>query len=256
MENATKALLIGAGMLFAVVVVSMVLYTYNQITTYYNSKQDEQEVKQQAEFNIEFSAYDRDDVTGFELVSLINKIINYNAQNVVDEGLGFDNTDKYWTKMEIKFTITDKNLVEGELFKEGKKETINGSAGRTFDSEYSNTNTKIEKIMDDMHELENTYSAGVLSKLVSNVDSLDIFLTEEEKEQKLQNNERIKTVKEVLGKEMNLTGLDKEDVIKYGQYIDFKRAEFESIPEEVEYDTKTGRLTKLSFIQKDKSTGN
>ena len=38
MENATKVLLIGAGMLFAVVVVSMVLYTYNQITTYYNSK--------------------------------------------------------------------------------------------------------------------------------------------------------------------------------------------------------------------------
>ena len=74
MENATKALLIGAGMLFAVVVVSMVLYTYTQITTYYNSKQNEQEVKQQAEFNIEFSAYDRD-LTGFELVTLINKAI-------------------------------------------------------------------------------------------------------------------------------------------------------------------------------------
>lgn len=241
MENATKALLIGAGMLFAVAVVSMVLYTYNQITTYYNSKQDEQEVKQQAEFNIEFSAYDRDDVTGFELVSLINKIINYNRQNAVDSNLGFENNDKNWTKMSISFEITDDEITE-------PKPTNDGETGQLFstsiyNSEHSRTETELEDIIRRMNLLEKEYGSGVLSKLVSNrTNMLHYYGSGDANRDK-----NLKTTKEVLGKDVQNLPTEKE-VIEYGQYTEFKRADFECVNRS--YDDNTGRLILLEYRQK------
>ena len=258
MENATKALLIGAGMLFAVVVVSMVLYTYNQITTYYNSKQDEQEVKQQAEFNTEFAAYDRDDVTGFELVSLINKIINYNRQNAYESGTtasgstySYNNADKNWRTMEISFIITEDLLVEGKegynLFEDGRRTTTQDNKdGLEFDSHYNNTNDIIEEIMNEMHDLENSFSAGVLTKLVENRGSLAEYGGNGSKDIKLVLGKELKTD----GKELPKAGKEgTEQLIKYEQYIEFKRAEFRCVDRE--YDQNTGRLYLLSYEQID-----
>ena len=248
MENATKALLIGAGMLFAVVVVSMVLYTYNQITTYYNSKQDEQERKQQSEFNIEFSAYDRE-ITGFELVSLINKIINYNRQNAFETGstYSYENADKNWTPMYIEFTLTSPDLIDGtrlhpQLFTE-----------TTYNSRHQSTENELYRIIQDMNALENRYGAGVMSKLAAtDVDNLDVYLTQQEMADKEANGISIKTIKEILGKDIPnpVEGQNipyKDDVIRYEQYINFKRADFDCRGRD--YDPNTSRLINLIYVQ-------
>ena len=40
MENATKALLIAAGVLIGIIILSMLLLGYNQISNYYQQKSD------------------------------------------------------------------------------------------------------------------------------------------------------------------------------------------------------------------------
>lgn len=228
MENATKALLIGAGMLFAVAIVSLMIYAYFSITGYYSEQQSSMTKEQITEFNNEYEAYNREDVTGFEIVSLINKIINYNNYNAVDENLGFENTDKNYEKMYIEFTIKNSDILNGidgvKLFTSNK-----------YDSENSKTNTALEKIMTDMQSLESTYTAGVLSKLVSNRYYLSIY-----------GGDGSKDIKQVLGKNTDEKDLPKlEDVLKYEQYIEFKRAEFKCT--KTEYNNSTGRIVKLIF---------
>lgn len=232
MENATKALLIAAGMLFAVAIVSMGLYAYVQITEYYAAKQDATTTEQITEFNLAYEAYNRDDVTGFELVSLINKIINYNSQNTYasGEGYSFINSDKGWEKMYIEFTLTDSIFTNGiEGFKLFSKTTYN--------SEHQTTETELIGIINDMQELENEYSATVLSKLVSNRSYLSQF-----------GGNGTKSIAEVLGtNSIDLDDLSTKKICNYEQYIEFKRAEFKCTG--TEYNSSTGRIVKMYFEQ-------
>ena len=82
MENATKALLMAAGILIAIIVLSLAIVVYGRVTSYYQLKQRNISEEQLTAFNNEYSVYDREDVTGFELVSLINKTIDYNQNKV------------------------------------------------------------------------------------------------------------------------------------------------------------------------------
>lgn len=228
MENATKALLIGAGILFAIIILSLAIFGYQQITQYYGEKQEVTTVEQIAEFNRQYEAYNRNDVTGFELVSLINKIIDFNANNAVDQTLGFNNVEKAYQKMYVEFTTTDSKLLNGI---DGKKLFTKS----TYNSESSKVNDELEAIIDEMQDLENKYTAAVLSKLVSNRESLEIY-----------GGDGSKDIKQVLGK--NMTDLpQKEKVLKYEQYIEFKRAEFKCTG--TEYNRTTGRIVKLIFMQ-------
>lgn len=84
MENTSKALIMAGGMLMAILILSVAIAGYNQIR---NSSQVDQEsltAEQIAEFNSQFEAYNRENLTGIELVSLLNKIKDYNAKNVPD----------------------------------------------------------------------------------------------------------------------------------------------------------------------------
>ena len=82
MENATKALLMAAGILIAIIVLSLAIVVYGRISGFYQTKQSNLNEEQLAEFNNQYIAYDRTDVTGFELVSLINKVIDFNQNKV------------------------------------------------------------------------------------------------------------------------------------------------------------------------------
>lgn len=51
MENATKALLIAAGVLIGIIILSMLLLGYNQISNYYQQQSDNLSLKQIVELN-------------------------------------------------------------------------------------------------------------------------------------------------------------------------------------------------------------
>ena len=76
MENASKALLIAGGMLIALLTITLLVIMFNQIGGFYASEENAEREEQIAKFNLEYEAYNREDVRGTDLLSLINKVIN------------------------------------------------------------------------------------------------------------------------------------------------------------------------------------
>ena len=101
MENASKALLIGAGMLIALLVISLLIMMFNSIGLFQSTKNKSDTSEQIAEFNMQFEAYNREDVLGIELVSLCNKINDFNTKyeddgytKITSNAFTFVNTEK------------------------------------------------------------------------------------------------------------------------------------------------------------------
>ena len=78
MENATKALLIAAGILIAILLVSLFLFFGKRVSDMGNYKNMLAEQEDLGKFNSALLNYDRDDILGYELISLANNVIDYN----------------------------------------------------------------------------------------------------------------------------------------------------------------------------------
>ena len=231
MENATKALLIAGGVLLAIMILSLLVMLYNNLVDYQQNKQSTMTQEQIAKFNKEYEAYNRDNVTGYEIVGLMNKILSYNALNTVsssDNDYGNNNSDKAWTEMYIKFTIKDQYVKN--LFKKV-----------TYDSKKKADNDEIKKIQADMGKLETTYGAKIMNNLAS--------LTEEYTKDVSRTD-----VREAIGKTKQSDTLNEsdlpevQDVKDYYSYVRFKRANFEC--KGTQYDNKTGRIIQIIFEEK------
>lgn len=84
MENMTKALEIAASVLIGVLILSLLLFGYNQIREQKNIEQKNEKASQLSKFNINFESYAKDTVYGSEILSLANEVINYNERKAVD----------------------------------------------------------------------------------------------------------------------------------------------------------------------------
>lgn len=78
MENASKALLIAAGVLVAVMLLALALVFWNNMSGYFTEQHDANRLKQLIEFNNKFANYENETIRGNELVSIMNRIIDYN----------------------------------------------------------------------------------------------------------------------------------------------------------------------------------
>ena len=113
MENATKALLIAAGVLIGIIILSMLLLGYNQISNYYQQQSDNLSLRQIVELNKKFTNYDGKTIRGNEMLSVINSVVDYNtwvAQNAnegyeeIQLNISFEmsKTDSRWTSFHIE----------------------------------------------------------------------------------------------------------------------------------------------------------
>ena len=80
MENASKALIMAGGVLLTMLVVSLVIYAWNVFSDYYKYQDSLENIDDVAKFNLQFVNYDRQDVAGYELISLTNKVADYNSR--------------------------------------------------------------------------------------------------------------------------------------------------------------------------------
>ena len=78
MENASKALLIAGGILFALLIITVLLYMNQNIITIRQTEQEKIEVEQLQKFNQEYEVYNKKLMYGAEVMSLINKMKNNN----------------------------------------------------------------------------------------------------------------------------------------------------------------------------------
>lgn len=113
MENVTKALLIAAAMFFVVLIVTVSMIAYGRISSHYSQQQDLIAAEQLDEFNKQFQNYNRKDIRGNELISLMNKIIDYNTSQAYYE-------EKQYERIKVEIIIEDDTVPDGTITEQFK----------------------------------------------------------------------------------------------------------------------------------------
>lgn len=238
MENASKALLMVGGVLIAILTISLAVLALNRMSAYQKSQSDLVKTEQLSEFNKQFIQYVRDDLTGIDLVTLVNKVENFNKKRTGAGEINYDQGITLYIDMN-----NYKNKYPGSLFND-KKYTIGGKNKDTIKSNnFSNT---IKQYTD----LEQKYTLKTISALASNIESLKFYYIDNDKEKgrsisditgKSADKEPLKTLEEQL-KNKNLKG-DFKDIELYSEYSQFKTAEFKGLQPKYE----NGQISELSF---------
>lgn len=128
MENASKALIMAGSVLIALIVISLLVVFYNNIRNLQKTELSVEQQEKAGEFNKQYEVYQRD-IYGSELLSLVNKINDYNKIEAENEG---------YTKIEIYVTF-EKN-VDSTYFSKG---TYNSS---TMKNKINKLDKKIEEL--------------------------------------------------------------------------------------------------------------
>lgn len=276
MENASKALLIAGGILLLIILVSLMLFVKGNISDYYASEEELKMIADTTKFNEQFSRFNREDVQGYELISLINKVVDYN-ERLSTEGSNDVKAEP------ITVNITLWNNSSSPTKSETMKElTYNNKDATLFTSQtitQSDTNNQLDNIFSGIKTLES--SNANISKLTKKITSIFIdgqlniksdinsyfstisAMTPDEIE-----SERIKMLaaikacntclgynkyiptKEADSREVFITYRNmitdlKTDVYTYYEYTQFKKAYFKCT--NLVYDTTTGKVTNLNF---------
>jgi len=219
MENASKALMMAAGILITILVIGAAIFMYRQITAPEKEKVEETRIAQIQEFNNPYLSYEKTKVHGSELLSLVNKMRDYNTKidkiEKYDGYMPMENTIKVKTPGKYIFTSTSYTIEK--LSQEIEK-------AKTIQD---NKNYGGEQKLDRLVGLIGEYS--IVNGNISTRDKFD------------------KEVKEKLG--LDPTKITVLDIQKYAEYIEFKRKTFKHT--KTEYDTNgNGRITKMSFEER------
>lgn len=215
MENVSKALLIAAGVLIGLIVLTMLVVMHRQVTSYYTAKEKARTFEQLQEFNSQYTPYNRKNVRGNELISLINKIINFNDQ---EAEIG----------IEIKIRFND-NLAKAQTFyynptKFPDVKLIN--VNESYDYE------DIKAVLEEANRIEEEYGKTLATELTANM--FKVCETEDE------------TVRDKYYASLKIDEsiVDIDEMLKYYQYGQLKKAHFNC--EELNY-TENGRVRSFVF---------
>lgn len=111
MENMSKALIMAAGILLSLILISLVVWFYNDIVDFENLKEDSKATDQALEFNQKYDAYIRDDLYGSEVVSAANQIVDYNKRFTTESG---------FQEIEIEVVLSkEKAILDAQYFMPG-----------------------------------------------------------------------------------------------------------------------------------------
>ena len=151
MENASKALIIAGSLLIGLLIISALVLMFSNLTAYQKTNTETTRESQIVEFNNQYETYNRQDVRGSELYSLLNIVIDYNRREST-EGTGWSDKGQTvsYEQMTIIFKIDVSKLTadnqSNKLFTKanGNTYTINRNSN-TFESSIKNEVDRIEK---------------------------------------------------------------------------------------------------------------
>lgn len=226
MENISKALLIAAGMLILIMILSLLVIGYQQISAYYSRKHDATMVEQTIEFNKRFENYNRNDIRGNELISLMNRVIDYNATQVYEEETKFK-------RLNLSINVGGQDILDQFKY----DASLEGIITSTIDN--SSNDRDLIKItgveLNSKSIIGNNVTTTQLQRLSANIH----YIMDDSNEFR---DEKIKSI-------LKTDTYDIDDVknatAQYYEYTQFKRACFNCTG--VEYDPNTGRVVKMTF---------
>lgn len=104
MESGTKALIMAGSVLLAILVISLLVFTFNRMGEWRETQDQELLIAQTDKFNNEFQAYDKDLMYGVDLISCLNKAKSINDQVEQNEKINGNTYDEKY-KINIQFTL-------------------------------------------------------------------------------------------------------------------------------------------------------
>ena len=256
MENASKALLMAAGVLIALIIIGALLLMFNNLSNYQETNTQNTRESQIVEFNKQFETYNRKDVRGSDLYSLLNKVVDYNRRKS-DVATGNDEgQDLKFEPMTIKVTFPDKRTIGAEWTYDGTIRLFSKNNLEIVDNQLiltKKTSTTFEKKIEEaLRNIETKYNGKTgASNLAAGIDKL--FPGKDASEDKKQTavefynrniaieSEKVNNYDELESKKNEILQL----VATYYEYVQFKRAYFEC--SNIEYSKKTGRVIELEF---------
>lgn len=224
MENASKALLIAGGVLIALIIMSLLVVAFTKIGDYQKNQSDSSRVEKLAEFNRDFERYTEDDIRGVDIVSLINKIHDYNTKQKRITS-GDTTTDSTSVDYNIKMQLTVSGL---SAFNTKYAYSDDSSNDQLFTSDsftFNDTNlegNKIKKQLNGFVDAEGKLSIALL-KQVSN-----IYDPTKSKSDNVANiKEKLIEIDKTTYSSWNGNSTPTLDSIKkYRQYLEFKSDKF------------------------------
>ena len=274
MENASKALLISAAILMSLMILSLLVIGYDQISNYYKSRNEATETLQLEEFNKKFQNYDQKEIRGSELISIMNMVIDYNEREVYADGTNY-------SRIKVTIKIGDDLLNQFKYNQNlSKNSNLSGIITNTL-GETSVDDKKLIAITETETKLINNnqslkLTADKLQKLSANISNIIIdadnrisypntdTVTWQKQSDVSSRLHRQRVLKNILGITLNLnedTAISdtqsqntintiKEITNEYYQYTQFKRAHFKLTKNGgsgLGFDTKTGRVNEMTF---------
>lgn len=280
MENITKALLMAAGMLLAVLILSLLVMAYNKLSGYYEQNQELLTAEQLDKFNKQFQNYaGRKDIRGNELISLMNKIIDYNESESYQVGTNYE-------PIKVKITIGE-NLVDAFKYETSdsqkvgaQNEYITAVIQNTINSTNNQANDKNLIAITNTPEKAREIANGVgitnltdtqLQKLTMEISNILIDETKTDNSSNEYRRLRAISLRNILKLDIgtNATNYivlkegtyitdntndskEKMEAIKqivsiYYQYTQFKRAYFSCPESGITYNSQTGRVVGMEF---------
>lgn len=273
MENITKALLMAAGMLLAVLILSLLVMAYNKLSGYYEQNQELLTAEQLDKFNKQFQNYaGRKDIRGNELISLMNKIIDYNASESYQVGTNYE-------PIKVKITIGGNDVINAfkyetsdfgnEFIKPVIQNTVDGINNQANDQDLiaiTDTPDKAREIANGVGITNLTDTQ--LQKLTMEISNILIDETKIDNSSNEYRRLRAISLRNILNLDIGtnatndiylnatnyktINGGEKIEAIKqivsiYYQYTQFKRAYFSCPESGITYNSQTGRVVGMEF---------
>ena len=217
MESASKALLIAAGVLMGILVLSLVLMLWANLSNYQANSGGSDKEDQLASFNQEFTQFSRNNVYGSDLISIVNKIESYNKNNP-----DFFNDRVQYEPIELSVNFDTGN----------RSEALSGSF--TGNKTITNTRDDTYQMINKYTELEQKYGKSVIQKLSANRQRLKDKMTND-------GMSREDAMKDIIGRYINISDSELEE---YYEFTEFKTAKFNCV--ETNYNDR-GQVNKMKF---------
>ena len=164
MDNSlSKALIIAAGVLLAMVVVAFMMYSFREISSWSTTQNEEQTTEQIEKFNKEYEAFDKDLMYGVDVISCLNKA---KSNNDKVEAEGYSNA--YLVKVNVTFKKKlSENIRVYYVSKDSKKEKEAHS-----NTDFTNTKKlKLENVFEVSKEYKDHVNGIDFSKALAPTNS-------------------------------------------------------------------------------------
>lgn len=239
MENATKALLIAAAIILLTLIISLLVMAYGQASDFFKRQSESTVVEQLERFNKQFDNYNGTTIRGNEMLSMINKVIDYNTLQAEDNG---------YDKIELQIKGIDSETIKNQFKSSNEEdfildmEDINTNGSKVLSNLVNNL---LSSLRGDIKHIQESH----LQTLEANMSDVLIEGTDTENYEVKKRNSLIKTtLNKNLEEDDNAEELlekIQEATKKYHQLVQFKRAYFKCT--NIEHSDETGRVIKMEF---------